>query len=216
MPATVLPVIGEVSVPNIPAPRSMAHLVIGGISGLVLWEIWAEVITPAIIGGPLQPPGLVISLADHVFHQKISYAFATYIHWIIGAVGYPALYWMLSRSLKNYGLILDAAVWTIFTAFLIMKLLGGALTPAMIYFWIVVTVVTATRFINPWPGIRDALSWGSFTWFNALGIFAPIAGLPFLLMEWGGGLSFMSYVGHIIFGFVLAVVFEWLESRSRI
>ena len=49
-------------------------------------------------------------------------------------------------------------------------------------------------------------------WFNALGIFAPLAGLPFLLLEWGGGLSFMSYVGHVLFGFILAYVFERREA----
>jgi hypothetical protein len=77
-----------------------------------------------------------------------------------------------------------------------------------------VTVVTATRFVNRSPVIADSLSWGSFTWFNALGIMAPAAGLPFLLIEWGGALSFMSYVGHIIYGFAAAYVFEMLRLRS--
>ena len=54
----------------------------------------------------------------------------------------------------------------------------------------------------------------SFTWFNALGLMAPAAGLPFLLIEWGGALSFMSYVGHIIYGFTAAYVFEVLRERS--
>ena len=43
---------------------------------------------------------------------------------------------------------------------------------------------------------------------------APLAGLRFLLMEWGGALSFMSYVGHIIYGFIAAYVFELLRQRS--
>ena len=81
-------------------------------------------------------------------------------------------------------------------------------------FWALVTIVTATGFINPNKLIADCLSWGSFTWFNALGIFAPIAGLPFLLMEWGGDLSFMSWVGHILFGFLAALIFEKLESKG--
>ena len=84
---------------------------------------------------------------------------------------------------------------------------------AMLYFWLVVVVVAATRFINPSIAIADALSWGTFAWFNVLGIMARIAGLPFLLMDWGGQLSFMSYVGHAIFGFVLAVTYEFFERR---
>ena len=74
-------------------------------------------------------------------------------------------------------------------------------------------IVGHPRVVNPDPLLRTSLSFGSFTWFNALGIFAPIAGLPFLLMEWGGGLSFMSWVGHILFGFIAAYVFERLEAR---
>ncbi|HTR13702.1 MAG TPA: hypothetical protein VMI72_10755 [Roseiarcus sp.] len=75
-------------------------------------------------------------------------------------------------------------------------------------FWFIVTIVTATRFINPNKLVVDCLSWGSFTWFNALGVMAPLAGLPFLLMEWGGALCFMSYIGRIIYGFAAAYVFE--------
>ena len=84
----------------------------------------------------------------------------------------------------------------------------------MFSFWLIVTIVTATRAFNPDTLLADCISWGSFTWFNALGIMAPLAGLPFLLMEWGGGLSFMSYVGHVIYGFVAALVFELLNRAA--
>jgi len=60
----------------------------------------------------------------------------------------------------------------------------------------------------------DALSWGSFTWFNALGVMAPLAGLPFLLLDGALLLSFMSWVGHMLFGCVAVVVFERLEARA--
>jgi hypothetical protein len=85
----------------------------------------------------------------------------------------------------------------------------------MLVFWLIVTVVTATRFFNRNALFADCLSWGAFTWFNALGIFAPLAGLPFLLMAWDGSLSFMSYTGHILFGFTAAYVFERWEAASR-
>jgi hypothetical protein len=41
-----------------------------------------------------------------------------------------------------------------------------------------------------------------------------LAGLPFLLMEWGGAPSFMSYVGHIAYGFTAAYVFETWQKKS--
>ncbi len=43
---------------------------------------------------------------------------------------------------------------------------------------------------------------------------APLASLPLLLMEWGGGLSFMSYVGHVIYGYTGTYVFETWQKRS--
>ncbi len=204
-----------VRIPTIPSARTLMNLLIGGFAGLLLWEIWARVITPLVIGGPLEPPGLVISLAENVFGYKLDLGPATVIHWIIGIVGYPILYYIISRSIRDYGVVLEALVLSIFTLFVASRFLQGAGTSAMIYFWLVVVAVSATRLINPSKALADAMSWGTFTWFNALGIMAPIAGLPFLLMEWGGQLSFMSYVGHVIFGFVLALVFEYLEARPR-
>lgn len=205
----------HIRVPPILSLRSAMYLLLGGLFGLLLWEVWARLITPALIGGPLEPAGLVISLAERLFDYKLDYSTATVIHWFIGIVGYPALYYLITRSIRNYGLALEFLVLTFFSAFLAFRLLEGTATMAMLYFWIVVIAVAGTRLINPSPLIADALSWGTFTWFNALGIMAPIAGLPFLLMDWGGQLSFMSYVGHAIFGFVLAITYELLARRHN-
>lgn len=204
----------SIVLPRWPSQKAVVHLLIGGLIGLLLWEAWARIITPALIGGPLEPSGLVISLSDRLLGYKPERLTAEVVHWIIGIVGYPALYYIISRSIRNYGTVLDILVVTAFTVFLATRLFDGTMTATMLYFWLVVVAVAATRFINPSAFIADALSWGTFTWFNALGIMAPIAGLPFLLMEWGGQLSFMSYVGHAIFGFVLAVVFEVLQARG--
>jgi hypothetical protein len=56
--------------------------------------------------------------------------------------------------------------------------------------------------------------WGVITWFIALGFFAPLAGQPFLLHSLPA-LSFMSLVGHAIYGYVAALVFEALERDAR-
>jgi hypothetical protein len=55
--------------------------------------------------------------------------------------------------------------------------------------------------------------WGVITYFIALGFFAPLAGQPFLLHSYPV-LSLMSLIGHAIYGYVAAVVFETLERRA--
>jgi hypothetical protein len=198
----------------LPSRKTLFRLFAGGYIALMAWEIWARVFTAWVLGGPLEPPQLVISLVKTWTGMELSLPTATFGHYLIGIVGYPLFYWIVSRHLRRWAEILDGGVWLAFTLFMAIALLRGSATMGMGLFWLVVTAVTATRFVNPSPLIANCLSWGSFTWFNALGIFAPLAGLPFLLMEWGGDLSFMSYVGHILFGFIAALVFETLESRD--
>jgi hypothetical protein len=55
--------------------------------------------------------------------------------------------------------------------------------------------------------------WGVITYFIALGFFAPLAGQPFLLHSFPV-LSIMSLIGHAIYGYVAAEVFEVLERRA--
>ncbi len=76
------------------------------------------------------------------------------------------------------------------------------------------TLLIASRFINRNEGLVNAISWGTFTWLNALGIMAPIGGLSFYLLGEGGDLSFMSFVGHVIYGAVAVLVFYRLEERT--
>jgi hypothetical protein len=205
------------SVPTLafPSRKTILWLFAGGFIGLMAWEIWARIITAIILGGPLEPSGLVISLVERWTGYQLAKLPAEAAHYVIGIVGYPIFYFLVSRLIRGWGAIFDVAVWALFTAFLLFKVGIGGLNLGLGGFWLIVTVVSATRFLNPNRVVADALSWGSFTWFNALGIMAPIAGLPFLLLEWGGGLSFMSYVGHVIYGFVAALVFEWRAGRTE-
>jgi hypothetical protein len=198
----------------LPSLRMLGQLFAGGFAGLMIWEVWARLITVLVLGGPLEPAGLVTSLVQHWTGYQMPRLAAEATHYFIGIAGYPIAYFIVSRALRAWAVGLDALVWAIFTAFLIVSLSRGAATPFMGVFWLIVTTVTATRFFNPSRLLADCLSWGSFTWFNALGIMAPLAGLPFLLLEWGGGLSFMSYVGHIIYGFTAAYVFEVWRQQS--
>jgi hypothetical protein len=62
-----------------------------------------------------------------------------------------------------------------------------------------------------WPA--DGWIWGVITYFIALGFFAPLAGQPFLLHSYPA-LSFMSLVGHALYGWLAAWVFERLERQA--
>jgi hypothetical protein len=198
-----------------PTAATLGRLCLGGLAGLMIWEAWARLLTPLVLDGPLEPAGLVISLARRWTGYELARLPAEAIHYAIGIVGYPVAYWLVSRMLPRWGLVLDLGVWAIFTLFVLSSIVSGGSSLGLFGFWAVVSLVTGTRALNPDSLVADCLSWGSFTWFNALGLMAPLAGLPFLLIAWGGGLSFMSYVGHVIYGFVAALVFERLERRAR-
>lgn len=76
--------------------RLLITILIAGIAADVTWEIWARLITPLFVGGPLEPAGLVQS----VFGLK-SRAIAEVIHGIVGIVFYPIGYLFIARPLQR-------------------------------------------------------------------------------------------------------------------
>jgi hypothetical protein len=75
-------------------------------------------------------------------------------------------------------------------------------------YWIV------TRMIRSFGMPADGWIWGVVTYFIALGVMAPLAGQSFLLRD-VPLLSLMSLIGHAIYGYIAALVFEHFEqSRS--
>ena len=71
-----------------------------------------------------------------------------------------------------------------------------------------------TRRVKSFGMPADGWIWGVITYFIALGFFAPLAGQQFLLND-VPRLSVMSLIGHAIYGYVAAYVFEALEARGR-
>ena len=204
-----------ISIPPIPDVPTLMRLFAGGLIGFLVWEVWAKYATPPVAGFPLEPPELVRALAEHQAGIKLSTPVATGLHWLIGIVGYPIAYWIISRGLRQWGAILDIGVWVIFSGYVAWMATTGKLTTFIGIFWILVTLLSATRVINRNAVSADALSWGSFTWFNALGIFAPLAGQPFLLLTDYASLSFMSWAGHVIYGASAVLVFEYLSRKPH-
>lgn len=149
----------------VPGLREMVALIVGGFAGLGLWEIWANVPTAIVAGGPLEPPALIKALFAARLGFEPSDVVAKALHYFTGVVGYPLGYFLLTRNGVSLG-----------------------------------------RRWNGWI-------WGTFTTFIALGVFAPLAGLPFMLLAWGGQLTVMSTIGHALYGAMAAHVTEMMLDR---
>lgn len=44
---------------------TFVRLVVGGALGLFVWELWARILTPLVLGFPLEPAGLLDALFQH-------------------------------------------------------------------------------------------------------------------------------------------------------
>lgn len=198
----------------VPSVQTILNLMLGGLVGLLIWEVWARVLTKAVLGYPLEPAGLIDAIFNHQFGLMVPWLLREALHYIIGIIGYPVFYYIVSRTLKNWSITLDALVFATFTAGVLYYWSKGQATTWHFIFWIIVTVFIATRFINKNILVRDSIVWGTFTWLNALGIMAPIGGLSFYLLGEGGQLSFMSFAGHVIYGAVAVWIFEKREQKA--
>ncbi|MCX7325732.1 MAG: hypothetical protein NTZ14_15145 [Hyphomicrobiales bacterium] len=69
-----------------------------------------------------------------------------------------------------------------------------------------------TRMIKSFGMPADGWIWGVATYFIALGVMAPLAGQFFLLRD-VPLLSLMSLIGHMIYGWIAALVFELMEKH---
>ena len=128
----------------LPSIGVLGQLFVGGFAGLLIWEVWARLITVLVLGGPLEPAGLVTSLVQHWTGYHMPRLAAEAAHYAIGIVGYPIAYFIVSRAIRTWAVMLDVGVWAIFTAFLIVSLSRGAAHPFMGVFWLIVTTVTAS------------------------------------------------------------------------
>jgi hypothetical protein len=197
----------------IPAPRTILNLAAGGLAGLLIWEVFARVVTKAVLGYPLEPAGLIDAIFQHQFGIGVNYWLREALHYAIGILGYPIFFYIVARLVPRWSAVLDAIVFITFTAGLALFFSRNGISLGLAGFWVAVTLLIASRFINRNEGLVNAISWGTFTWLNALGIMAPIGGLSFYLLGEGGDLSFMSFVGHVIYGAVAVLVFYRLEER---
>lgn len=198
----------------IPSIGTIKNLAIGGLAGLLLWEIFARVITKAVLGYPLEPAGLIDAIANHQLGLSVNYWVREALHYGVGILGYPIAYYLVSRLVPRWGALLDMLVLATFTIGLGLAFAKSGFKLPLVGFWLAVAALATMRFWRGSSATVDALTWGNFTWLNALGIMAPLGGLSFYLLGEGGDLSFMSFVGHVIYGAVAVLVFQRLEAHG--
>ncbi len=211
MSSASVPAAGGLSAPSV---RTVINLAIGGAAGLLVWEVFARVLTKAVLGYPLEPAGLIDAIFQHQLGIGVNYWVREALHYAVGVLGYPVAFYIIARTLPKWGAVLDAIVFATFTAAVVLFFATSGASLGIAAFWVVVALLIASRFVNPNATMADAVSWGTFTWLNALGIMAPLGGLSFYLLGEGGDLSFMSFVGHVIYGFIAVVMFMALERRA--
>jgi len=100
-----------------------------GVAADLSWEFWARVITPMLVGGPLQPAALVQS----VFGFN-NWPLAEFIHAVVGVVFYPLGFFFVARPVARIvtpflpwwvvGLGFGVGLW-VFALYVMAHLIAG-------------------------------------------------------------------------------------------
>ena len=75
---------------------TLTTAVLAGIAADITWEIWARLITPFLVGGPLEPAALVQSVFG--LSSRLP---AEIIHLVVGFLFYPLGYLFIARPLAR-------------------------------------------------------------------------------------------------------------------
>jgi hypothetical protein len=117
-----------------------------GILAVAVWEVWARLLAPLWIGGPLEPAGLV----ESVFGVG-DRATAEAIHFATGIIAYPFAYVLVVRPLSK--LILPFLPWWV------IALCYGAVLWAVALYGLAHHVA----------GMPPFLGFGDLTWASLVG-----------------------------------------------
>ncbi|MFD1695967.1 hypothetical protein [Roseibium aestuarii] len=109
--------------------RTLITAVVAGLAADIAWEVWARLLTPLWVGGPLEPAGLVQS----VFGLGSRFV-AELIHGFVGIVAYPLGYLFVARPIARVitpflpwwvvGLGFGVGLW-IFALYVMAHLIAG-------------------------------------------------------------------------------------------
>lgn len=76
--------------------KLLVTILLAGLAADLAWEFWARVVTPMLVGGPLEPAALIQSVFG--FQSRF---LAEVIHAIVGVVFYPIGYLFIARPLQR-------------------------------------------------------------------------------------------------------------------
>jgi hypothetical protein len=76
--------------------RIFTTILLSGLTSEIVWEVWARLLTPLWVGGPLEPAALVQS----VFGLSSRFA-AEVIHFMVGLLAYPFGYIFIALPLAR-------------------------------------------------------------------------------------------------------------------
>jgi hypothetical protein len=71
-------------------------VLLAGLAAEAVWEIWARLLTPLWVGGPLEPAALV----QDVFGLKSRFQ-GEIIHFLVGLIGYPLGYLLVAEPVAR-------------------------------------------------------------------------------------------------------------------
>ena len=84
--------------------RRWSRALLAGVAADITWEVWARLLTPLWVGGPLEPAALVQSVFG--LQSRLP---AELIHLVTGVVLYPIGYLFIARPIAR--LIVPWAPW---------------------------------------------------------------------------------------------------------
>ncbi len=87
---------GQISAGQSGIGRVLVTILLAGLAAEVIWEVWARLITPLWVGGPLEPAALVQSvfgLSDRTV--------AELIHVMVGLIAYPFGYIFIAKPIAR-------------------------------------------------------------------------------------------------------------------
>ncbi len=97
---------------HLPTKQELSRLALAGIAGLIVWELYAQGLLPAIFDKGLSPVKLILA----VFGLSADYATpATILHMLTAVVFYPIGFYVLVRWIFSFGPVTNGLVLGILT-----------------------------------------------------------------------------------------------------
>lgn len=98
------------AVPDNLSRQSILALFVGGVAGLVAFELFARLIAPAILGAPLDPTDLIKALIHRFYCERGVAGLAELTHVATAVVFYPLIAFAASRWISKSPAVVIAIV----------------------------------------------------------------------------------------------------------